>query len=211
MISAAKSLWLLLFILHIRSVARGSDAEKRAVIVLSRVQLTCSYLVEFLLDVPDVILLFGEVVQVKIVTGSWQDAASWNHVLSYGWPAAIHIEKRNNKRKTSNISKKKQQRNENEVVRRRKKRVFFFFFNKKRRQEKSRHPLKPWCVYIYGMRGPTYRCPREKDPLPSVTDTAGMCDIRANGAISEEKIKRRRCTQQQAHNDDGPSCASVQQ
>jgi hypothetical protein len=29
-----------------------------------------SYLVEFLLDVPDVILLFREVVQVEIVTGS---------------------------------------------------------------------------------------------------------------------------------------------
>ena len=42
----------------------------------------CAYLVEFLLNVPDVVLLLGEVVQIKIVTGSWQDTTSRNHVLA---------------------------------------------------------------------------------------------------------------------------------
>ncbi len=61
------------------TTTRGSGVvvvvvKKRAVIVffLSKFNWrgACSYLVEFLLDVPDVILFFGEVVQVEIVTGS---------------------------------------------------------------------------------------------------------------------------------------------
>jgi hypothetical protein len=48
--------------------------------------------------VPDVILLFREVVQVEIVTGSWQDAASWNHVLSCSWPGATTKKQTNKQR-----------------------------------------------------------------------------------------------------------------